>query len=479
MALVWRNLQSLMARRPQLSWRIAWGAVVVFTVMFLINQAQHRIGKTTSDSPSYLNLAIGHAERGTFNFEAWREYGYQGSILLLSWVLPWSSLSGLIYGVTALQVAAYLTLFVVLVFVVARAGGAWAAALVALAFAMDRFNGGWMSHIMSEAPSKLLTLAGLIALIVGGQGGRWWRLVPIGALLIGLVPLFRSADLAVPIAAILGVLVWIVLSLDRRRLLAGIGLALLLAGPTYLFCTVQEIRTGFFGLSARGADHVAARFIILANPDKVLATGVAPDLVEEIFRPIYTWWNPLAWRRGNVAPGSPDHFFPLTRDRNLMAAGAPSMEGVVRNYLERRGEVVTPYTVAQMSAKLAPMALRADPVPILGSIGLITWDYLRLPFLWNYWGEARFQIYLWPVLWFVLAAYVWRFRRRNPAAWGFVAAGFVLLPGYWTSIAMGSAYNPRFATHQHMTVTIALLAACLVPDATAPLRRGQKAAATP
>src|SRR5262249_24564550 len=149
-----------------------------------------------------------------------------------------------------------------------------------------------------------------------------------------------------PFAAAIGVVVYAALNLRRPRNLWAVSLIIVLIAPTYLFCSAQYYRSGFFGLSARGADHVAARFITLADPDRVLATGVEPGLVESVFRPIYTWWNPTAWRRGVVAKGAPDHYFPLTRDSELIAAGAPTLEASVISYMKQKSMTVTPYTVA-------------------------------------------------------------------------------------------------------------------------------------
>lgn len=410
-----------------------------------------------------MRLALRFAEHGVVEFEAWREYGYQAAILLLSLVVPRPTPSSLITWITALQVTAYIALFGLLVVLAGRWRGPWAAAAVAATFAIDRYNGGWMANVMSEAPSKLLALSGLTALLVSSHDGQRRWMAAAGALLLGLVPLFRSADLAVPAAAAVGVTVWLVLRPTLRRAFGGMSLIALLVGPTLLFSAVQEARTGFFGLSARGADHAAARFVILADPDKVLASGASPQLVEEIFRPIHKWWSPLAGRQGVMAPGSPEYYFPFTRDRALLAAGAPTLEGVVAQHLASTNQVVTHYTVAQFSASLVRTAFLADPVPILKSIAVISWDYMRIPFLWNYYGESRFQIYLWPLLWAAFWAYLWRNRMSVSAeAWGFSAAAAVLLPAYWISISVGSMYNPRYATHQHLTATMSLLIACLL-----------------
>src|SRR5262249_35036280 len=280
---------------------------------------------------------------GAIEFEAWREYGYQGAIFLLSRVLPWQTEIGLMRWMNGLQVAAYVALFAAFVTVAARAGGVWWAVLVALPFAIDPFNGLWVAQVMSEAPAELMALSSVMCLLWWWHSRRGYALA-VAALLAGLIPLFRSADLAVPFSAAVGIFVWLVWKLRLRRLLVAVGLVVLLIGPTFIFCAAQQYRTGFFGLTARGRDQVASRFIILADPDRVLASGVRPDLVEKIFRPIYRWWNPLAGQRGILKPGSPEHFYPVTRGRQWLEAGAPALEQVVAAYLRDNGRPVSEYT---------------------------------------------------------------------------------------------------------------------------------------
>jgi len=440
---------------------VAWLLVVAFSLAIVSVQAAHRYGRVTSDSPQYLSAAIAYQKDGRLEFEPWREYGYPTAILGLSRLVPWETATDLAKWVTALQIAVYLALFAGFIVVAARFGGPWWAALTALAFAIDPFNAAWIAHVMSEAPSELLALGGMLALVIGWRAARP-LLVVAAMFVLGLIPLFRSADLAFPIAAVVGWGVYVMLSPTLGRTFRAAGMMALLVGPTYLFCAAQQYRTGFFGLSARGADHVAARFVTLADPERVIASGVDRDLVERIFRPVYMWWNPTAWQRGVAAAGAPDHYFPLTRDKKLTDAGAPTLEGLVREYLEHKQRAVTPYTVAAFSAGLAPLALKADPNPILASIVLITWDYMSLPLMWNYWGEAHAQIYLWPLLWIGMLAFIWRHRRASNAALGVTTAAVAVLPLYWVSISMGSSYNPRFATHPYLAVTMALMTACLM-----------------
>jgi hypothetical protein len=438
-----------------------WRVVAALCLVVLVFQIMHGYGRTTSDSHQYMGTALTYQQERRVEFEAWREYGYAAAILAVSRLVPWETPAGLAKWVTAFQIAAYLLLFAGLIAVAGRWGGPWWAALTGLAFAIDPFNARWIAHVMSEAPSELLALAAILALQVGWHTARPF-LVAASMFMLGLVPLFRSADIAFPVAAAIGWGIYVLLGPSRVRALRAVGMIALLIGPTYLFCAVQQYRTGFFGLSARGADHVAARFVTLADPERVIASGVDPDLVERVFRPIYKWWNPQAGLRGWVAPGAPDHYFPLTRDRRLINAGAPTLESAVRTYLEHKGRVVTPYTVAAFSAELPALALKADPSPILASIALITWDYMRLPFIRNYWGEAYPQIYVWPILWIGLLGFIWRHRRSSQEALGMATAAVVVLPAYWISISMGSSYNPRFATHPYLAVTMALMSACLM-----------------
>ena len=176
----------------------------------------------------------------------------------------------------------------------------------------------------------------------------------------------------------------------------------LLLAPTFGFSAIQAHRTGFFGLTARGADHAASRAVILVDPEKVLRGGADALLVERVFRPLHDSWSAKAWTHGAIEPGSPEVHFPLARDTTLIAAGAPTLEQVLVEYMRETDHPVTPYTVAALASHLVPLSLRSDPAPILKSVLAVVWDYVRLPFMWNYYGEARFQIYLWPVIWLFL-----------------------------------------------------------------------------
>jgi hypothetical protein len=438
-----------------------WWVLAALCILLVVEQVYIGIGRSTSDSPSYVRLALNFQQSGTFEFEAWREYGYQAVIFLLSRVLPWQTDAGLMRWMSGLQVAAYMALFAGFLAVAIRSGGPWLGALVAVPFAIDPFNALWVAQVMSEAPAELLALSCVMCLL------WWWRshsgyTLALAALLAGLIPLVRAADLAVPFSAAVGVFVWLIWKPRLRRLPAALGLVVLLVGPTFVFCAAQQYRTGFFGLTARGPDQVASRFVILADPDKVLASGVAPDLVEKIFRPIHRAWIPLAGQHGILAPGSPEHYYPVTRGRQWLEAGAPALEQVVARYLRENGRPETPYSIAAFSNSLVPMAFRADPQPILVSIALISWDFARLPFIFNYWHEARAWIYIWPLLWIAALATIWRHGRASSEIVAVTATAVVMLPTYWVSISMGSPYHPRYATHLYLVVTMMLFAAALM-----------------
>src|SRR5262252_1805352 len=74
---------------------VGWWVLAALCVVFVAELVQIGIGRSTSDSPSYLRLAVKFQQGGAFEFEAWREYGYQGAIFLLSRVLPWQTEIGL------------------------------------------------------------------------------------------------------------------------------------------------------------------------------------------------------------------------------------------------------------------------------------------------------------------------------------------------------------------------------------------------
>jgi len=107
------------------------------------------------------------------------------------------------------------------------------------------------------------------------------------------------------------------------------------------------------------------------------------------------------------------------------------------------------------------MALFADPIPILRSILLITWDYVCLPFTENWDGEGTRRNWPLPLFWLLmLAVFLRSFSVRSPVATGAI----LLLSTRWMSDAIASPYNPRFAVHMFMLTSLLYLISNILPE---------------
>jgi hypothetical protein len=110
------------------------------------------------------------------------------------------------------------------------------------------------------------------------------------------------------------------------------------------------------------------------------------------------------------------------------------------------------------------MALFADPLPIIRSILLITWDYVRLPFTENWWGEGSWRNWPLPLFWLTSLWVFFRSRpERSAQAKGAITAAILLLPAHWMSNAIASPYNPRFAVHMFLLTSLLFLTANILP----------------
>lgn len=440
-------------------------ALVVFVVAFLQSQAEHRFAKTTSDSDSYLRTALHYEQTGEYRVTHWRERGYPALVWGIAAITPGLGKESLIRWVTGIQLVLFLGLAAALLLLTYRLSGPWLSAMLAAGFWADRFNGGWIVSVMSEAPATLLAMAaavvGFWALRRNQRGiGHQPMVIGTAALLMGMIPLMRSADLALALVAAGGVILWALLEPRPRRLMTAGAIAGLLIAPSFIFAQALYWNTGFFGLSERGTNHVAARFITVADPDKVAAVGAPPDIVNEIIRPVHEEWHHLAGRRGMIREGSSAVFYPVTRLRSELERGKTPLAARTNLYLQKRQRPHDHYAVAALEAELARYALAGDPKPVLQSILNIAWDYARLPWTEkNFWGEAEKRVYLWPAIWLWLIVCFARTRSKPAFSIALFVSALCLLPAYWILISMGSSYNPRYSTHLYLPFTLWLMLA--------------------
>jgi hypothetical protein len=431
---------------------------------FVKFQVLFGLGKLTNDSASFLYTALQYAKHADNIFPPDRELGYRTFILLISWITPWETPEELAFYVTLVQTALYLLLGLAWTIASYRLLGPWPTVLVPLLFALDHFDSRWLAYVMSEAPAKMLSLTALLLFMIGVVRQKYFPV--LGAIvLIGLIPIFRTADIAIPLATIAGILTWWLFSRGWRNLATALLFIAVIVGPQLTVQQYNYWKWGLYGSTVRGGHmYLAGRFLALADPEKVRESGVSNEIVDKIFLPYYNAWNPFAGYRGWHIEGSPRIYFPWSRDRDLIAAGNPEVGVLIQNYLQAKGRPADLYAISTFSQKLARIALWADPVPIIRSVLLIMWDYVRFPF---YWGEGYLKRNrALPVIWFFLIfLFIWRWRKKSPRAIGSFITGLTLMPFLWAIAASYTgAYGPRYAYHLFLQTGLALLVANFLPS---------------
>lgn len=437
---IFRRLLALV-RRPA----TAWFFMAVASIVFLVHVVEKGVGRMTSDSPSYLHTALVYEETGEFSFPPYREPGYRAFVWAVSRVLPWNDGKTLARRVTAVQVVVYVALAAALAASVFCQAGIWPAIGVMTIFAMDHYNISWIANVMSEAPAKLLALGALV-LVFGGMWRRRPWLILSGVAMCGLLPLVRSTDISVVLAVAAGIGAWALAEARWRSLLTAGLLLVPLFGISAGYSYWYGSQTGFYGVSERGPAHVASRFLTLARPDRLLASGVDPELVESIARPLFERHNKDAGRTDVLQPAG-SAYFPTPRGDYLELAAF---------YLRARKAAVDEREPAILATQLSRQAFLADPAPIIWSVVRIAWDYVRNPLVSNVYGEgAGIQNWVFFGGWFVAAAvFLCRWRVAGPEHWGLFVAAITLMPIYWIGVALGSYYGPRMATHMHLLTTL-------------------------
>jgi hypothetical protein len=429
-------------RRPA----VAWFFFAVASVIFTVHVVEKGVGRMTGDSPAYLHTALVYEARGEFSFPPYREPGYRAFVWAVSRVLPWSDVESLARRVTAVQALIYGALAFLIAGITARHVGVWPAIGVMTIFAMDHYNISWITNVMSEASAKLIALVAL-AMILSGLWRRRSGWAVAGIALCGFIPLFRSTDMAVVLAAAAGVVVWALASRRFRSAIAAAGLLVPLFGIVAGYGYWYGSHTGFYGVSERGPAHAASRFLTLADPDRLLAGGMDPVVVENIARPLFENHRSAAGRTDIITPAG-SAYFPTPRGEYLDLA--------THHLRALKGPDIDEREPAILAMTLSRQALLSDPAPIVWSIARITWDYIKNPLTTNVYGEGSgIQNWVFFTGWFVVAfAFLRDARSRSPVQWGFFVTAVTLMPIYWVGLAVGSFYGPRLATHMHLLATL-------------------------
>jgi hypothetical protein len=429
-------------RRPA----AAWFFFAIASVIFIVHVVEKGVGRMTGDSPAYLHTALVYEAQGEFSFPPYREPGYRAFVWAVSRVLPWTDDKSLARRVTTVQALIYGALAFLIAGITARHVGVWPAIGVMTIFAMDHYNISWITNVMSEALAKLIALAALAMILVGVWRRRaGWAAV--GIALCGAIPLIRSTDIAVVLAVAAGVVVWALAARRFRPVIAAAGLLVPLFGIVAGYGYWYGSQTGFYGVSERGPAHAASRFLTLADPDRLLAGGMDPVVVENIARPLFENHRSGAGRTDIIIPAG-SAYFPTPRGEYLDLAA--------HHLRALKGPNIDEREPAILAMTLSRQALLSDPAPIVWSVARITWDYIKNPLTTNVYGEGSgIQNWVFFVGWFVAAGiFLRRAGVRGPVAWGFFTAAITLMPAYWVGVSVGSFYGPRLATHMHLLTTL-------------------------
>jgi hypothetical protein len=438
---------------------IAWAFLLCVTALFVFNLAQLRAG-TTPDSASYLFTALEFHRGGELNFPAQREPGYRVLILGLSVLVPWSDVDGLVRWVAAVQVGLYVVVAALLARRFERLAGVWGAAAVVLLFAANRFDMQWMSTVQSEAPSKLVMLFALW-LVLGGWRRRW----PVALVLLGLVPILRPSDVAVPLGALTGMMVWLLLQpAERRRhglrVVAMAAVALL--GPTLAYSALHGRITGFAGLSERSASHLTARILASTEPSWLAERGFDAAFLDEVARPL--WEANSGALHGRVVlddefgrpSGLSFRYCPFPRREILTLAEA---------YAARRGLPTDNYSISAALQQQGNRALALMPPVFIACAAEVAWDYLRLPVVRAATSQSlrnRLSLAVPAVFIAGLVLAATAAAERRALALAMAAAALAMEPAYLVICGLFNNYMERLATHLWLPMALLALAAAVV-----------------
>lgn len=440
-----------------------WSAVVVLEVAILVARALlHGFGQISEDSGGYMAIAEAYRATGAFHYEPGREFPYQFLVFLVSHVVEWSDRASLAAPIALLQVLVFhgvLSGFAVLLW---RRVGRWATAILLALVIADWGDYKWIASVMSEAPAKIVSLAGLWFIASGVLIGRKVSFFG-GLLLLGASPLMRPQDVAVPLAGIVGLAIYVWLTRRREGYRVGALSCVLLVGPTLVYLLAHGAATGVFGFSALSTNLLASRVLSLTDPDRLIAAGVDRLLVEAVVRPLYIGPPEVAARREAQVNdiGQPDGVYrtvyPMPYDEAAQLASA---------YLGGAERGPTGYGAARLLANLTRKAIAADPEPVFRSTFSIAAQYLVVPverIVKDHSVRNKLRLLFYVI---VLAAplyLVFRRRAASAEAWSFLAAALVFSPIFWVAGAAAQNYEMRYALHGWLIpALLALLSVCVV-----------------
>lgn len=428
-------------------------AFIASVVLLAFHIFESPMRQLAEDGGGYLHTALTYAEEGRWDFPAGREPGYRLLILLVSLVSPWASLQDLASNVILIQIIVYVLLTAALAREAWLQGGAAAAAVVTGLIALDRFNLQWMFDVQSEAPSRLFAFGGLLLMLVGLRRRRSWVLL-VGLLALGLIPLMRPSDIAVPWTAALGVVIWALLRRERHAAYRAAAMLTVIAAPVVMWSIFHGVSTGYFGITERSAWHLAGRTLTVIPPDILRRGSVDPEYIEQVAVPIYDEYGaqrdlrePLVDDLGRKTPlsrlitPSPRHEPPALTGKLLESRGERPTDHTVAAFLDRqsRSAIATAPTI--FIEAIAPIVLDFAYLPIakpLYDVSIRNKTFLIIPLFWL--GATIVLVFCWP--------------RIGPVQRAALFAAVFLLPVYWVGCSVAGYYAVRFGTLQHLTATL-------------------------
>ncbi len=434
---------------------LAWVVIATSVLLLAFNLSTLRPAMT-NDGPSYMVTALEYRLSGTLPFPEHREPGYRVFLLGLSLLVPWQTEAELLNWIAVTQLGLYLLLAALLAVRLARLVGPWGAALTVLVFAANRFDAQWLVTPQSEAVSKLALLLALW-MVLGRSRWRWG----MAAAVLGVVPILRPSDIAVPAAALAATAVWMLLAWRRRQtspLPGALAIAVLLVGPTVLYSVGHGLATGFTGLSERSGPAIASRVFASTDPEWLAERGMDRAFLDEVAAPL---WRDFS---GKVQ----DRIFltdDLQQPSDLSFRACPYPRLVVLNYadayLKRRDLPSDPYARAAILQQQGNRALAKLPPQFIACTADVMWDYLRLPVVRAATSHSlrnKLTLVL-PLVLFGSLAAVW-FRRPVGSATAVLAVTAATAgPLYVVVCGLFNNYMERLATHLWLPMALCALAA--------------------
>jgi hypothetical protein len=420
----------------------------------------------TTDSNSFFETARVFIEQGAFFWEPSRTPGYPFLILLFAVLSGAETIKELWPLVVFTQKGIYIFLCGSSIYFFWRLAGVFGGITVAALFAADHFNINWIATISSLAPSRILLIAAINFLALGIYQRSYLSLLAAMAL-VSLAPLFRPSDIVFPLAALIGVIVYLLL--ERPKIWRTIVAIPLLLGPTALLICYNGAINGIFSPDTRSAPLFAARALALADPERLVKAGVPLQIIKQVARPMHE-------RFTSSGPVSIPYVNDLGKEDGTSIVLCPFDRKAIVSRLSNadpeRFQTSSPYRQAAELQSIGRKAFLADIPGYWGCIKYNFWDFVRLPVLRPLRDiSLKNKSLLLPVIApFLFAGLIFIFRRRSNTSISIVIACLSGAVGYWLLCSILLNYVVRIAMHPWLPIALTALLAWCVTETAAGLR---------